>query len=60
MSKSSVFTTAKPSGLQVGDTFADGTVIVELYRDVDGTWIETDDGDCGYLDDGKRYRIYRR
>lgn len=56
----SPFTTVKPAALQVGDTFADDTVIVELYRDVDGTWVETDDGDFGYLDDGKRYRIYRR
>lgn len=37
--------------LRVGDVFADdGDVITEVYRDSDGTWIETDRGDCGYAD----------
>lgn len=40
----------KPENMQPGDVFVDGAVITAVYHDPYGTWIETDDGECGYLD----------
>jgi hypothetical protein len=49
----------RPEQLKVEDIFVeDGAMIVELYVEDEGVWVETDAGDAGYLDSGL-YRVNR-
>jgi hypothetical protein len=51
--------TVSVNSLREGDVFAGGTMIIARYRDGDGIWIETDDGEVGYAM-AARYRIQAR
>jgi hypothetical protein len=35
--------------LEPGDRFPDGDEITAVYHDLEGTWVETHRGDCGYM-----------
>lgn len=37
------------SELAAGDALADDSMVTVVYHDPDGTWVETDDGDAGYM-----------
>lgn len=49
----------QPAALWQGDFLADdsGVYVVEVWTDVDGTWVEWSDGECGYM--SSAVRVYR-
>lgn len=50
-------TTRVAHRLRPGDELADGTIIWEQYNDDDGTWLEFSDGDQGYVDPTRRFKL---
>ena len=49
----------KGKDLRPGDTFPDGTIITEVWKDPEGVWINCHDGDCGYVSENGTYRVER-
>ena len=44
--------------LIAGDEFPSGIYVTAVYYDPDGTWLETSDGDAGYVqDESKLYEV---
>jgi hypothetical protein len=47
-------TKVKPRNLVPGDELASGVYVTGVWHDPEGTWLETSDGDAGYVHDEER------
>ena len=48
----------KPRNLRPGDELESGLIVTGVWRDPEGTWVATSDGDAGYAQDEERgYRV---
>lgn len=51
--------TVKAQNLQPGDELRDGTTVNEVWKDPEGVWLATSDGEAGYVNYDQKFKVER-